>query len=56
MQVTVDQPEDGRPVTTLLGRLRDQAALAGVLETLMELHLPVLEVERLEESPEGQAT
>ena len=35
------------PVTTLLGELSDQAALAGVLNTLYELHLPVLTVERL---------
>ena len=29
---------------TLEGRLSDQAALAGILETLYELHLPILEV------------
>ena len=28
------------PVTTLLGRLRDQAALCGVLNTLHDLRLP----------------
>jgi hypothetical protein len=32
------------PVTTLQGKLGDQAALAGVLNTLYELHLPVLSV------------
>ena len=32
------------PVTTLKGELRDQAALVGVLNTLYELHLPVLSV------------
>ena len=37
------------PVTTLEGELSDQAALAGVLNTLYELHLPVLLVKRLEE-------
>ena len=35
-------------VTTLCGELGDQAALAGVLNTLYELHLPVLLVKRLE--------
>jgi hypothetical protein len=35
------------PVTTLEGELSDQAALAGVLNTLYELHLPVLLVKRL---------
>jgi hypothetical protein len=36
------------PITTLQGELTDQAALAGVLNTLYELHLPVLSVNRLE--------
>jgi hypothetical protein len=35
-------------ITTLEGELRDQAALAGVLNTLYELHLPVLLVKRLD--------
>ena len=34
--------------TVLVGRLRDQAALSGVLNTLYELHFPVLSVECLE--------
>jgi hypothetical protein len=33
--------------TTWFGELSDQAALAGVLNTLYELHLPVLSVARL---------
>jgi hypothetical protein len=37
-------------VTTLEGYLRDQAALFGVLNTLYELHLPVLSVECLEKT------
>ncbi|RJP66348.1 MAG: hypothetical protein C4532_16170 [Candidatus Abyssobacteria bacterium SURF_17] len=36
------------PVTTLTGRLRDQAELSGVLNSLYELHLPILKVEMLE--------
>ncbi len=35
------------PITTLVGELTDQAALSGVLNTLYELHLPVLSVKRL---------
>jgi hypothetical protein len=35
-------------VSTLEGSLSDQAALAGVLNTLYELHLTVLLVKRLE--------
>jgi hypothetical protein len=42
MQVTETQGSDGRPETILVGRLADQAALTGILNTLYELHLPVL--------------
>jgi hypothetical protein len=35
------------PITMLDGELRDQAALAGVLNTLYELHLTVLSVKCL---------
>ena len=38
--------EAGPPVTTLEGELSDQAALAGVLNALYELHLTVLLVKR----------
>jgi hypothetical protein len=37
-------------VTTLDGELSDQAALAGVLNTLYELHLPLLLVKRMSAS------
>ena len=47
MAITECPPEAGPPVTTLLGELPDQAALAGVLNTLYEMHLPVLLVERV---------
>jgi hypothetical protein len=47
MAITERSPEAGPPVTSLLGELSDQAALAGVLNTLYETHLPVLLVERL---------
>jgi hypothetical protein len=47
MTITEGSQEADTPVTTLLGELSDQAALAGVLNTLYELHLPVLTVERL---------
>ena len=47
MTISPATPEEGLPVTTLEGDLRDQAALAGVLNTLYELHLPVISVKRL---------
>jgi hypothetical protein len=49
MTVTEQVAEAELPVSILLGELVDQAALAGVLNTLYELHLPVLSVERLSE-------
>ena len=35
------------PVTELVGKVRDQAELSGVLETLYELHLTLVSVEML---------
>ena len=48
MTISPDTVEVGPLVTTLEGELRDQAALAGVFNTLYELHLTVLSVKRLE--------
>ncbi len=36
-----------QPMTILVGRLMDQAALSGVLNEIYELHLPLLTVESL---------
>jgi hypothetical protein len=47
MAIFPDKVETGPPATTLVGELSDQAALAGVLNTLYELHLPVLSVKCL---------
>jgi len=47
MTITAIIPEGGSPITTLVGELRDQASLSGVLDTLYELHLPVISVQRL---------
>lgn len=49
MAIIADQASGHSPVTILAGRLADQAALSGVLNTLYELHLPLLSVENLEE-------
>ena len=49
MNITYDRrTPDGDEVTILVGRLPDQAALAGVLSSLYELHLPVTSLECLE--------
>jgi hypothetical protein len=47
MAITERTAEVEPPVTTLVGELADQAALAGVLNTLVELHVSVVSVERL---------
>jgi len=48
MTISQAKVEVGPQVTTLEGSLSDQAALAGVLNTLYELHLPVILVKRLD--------
>jgi hypothetical protein len=48
MRITTRQRKNQSTVTTLTGRVRDQAELSGVLNTLYELHLPILSVENLE--------
>jgi hypothetical protein len=45
LQIVANTPKG----VTLEGWLPDQAALSGVLETLYELHLPILEVTCLQE-------
>jgi len=48
MEVTRSRPESGEPRTILEGRLSDQVALHGLLETLYALHLPILEVTKVD--------
>ena len=48
MEVATSSPGSGEPRTILEGRLRDQAALHGLLETLYALHLPILEVTKVD--------
>ena len=45
MRITSRQRADQTTVTTLIGRLRDQAELSGVLNSLYGLHLSILKVE-----------
>jgi hypothetical protein len=48
MRITTFDRRLQRPYTVLLGPIRDQAELSGVLATLHALHLPILRVERVE--------
>ena len=52
MKVTTSSRESGESQTALQGRLPDQAALRGLLETLYALHLPIVEVTKVEDSNE----
>ncbi len=45
MRITARKRLDQTTVTTLVGRLRDQAELSGVLNRLYDLHLSILKVE-----------
>ena len=40
---------DKEPMTILIGHLKDQGALSGVMNALYDLHLPVISVEFLNE-------
>jgi hypothetical protein len=53
MAIRPSPDELGTPGTTLIGEITDQSALAGVLNTLYEFHLPVISVERVENPPSG---
>lgn len=50
LRITSRKRADQSTVTTLEGRVRDQAQLAGVLNSLYELHLPILSVENMPEN------
>ncbi|MBW2246959.1 MAG: hypothetical protein JRF62_07115 [Deltaproteobacteria bacterium] len=47
MRITTRKRSDQTPVTTLVGRLRDQAELSGILNSLYGMHLSILKVELL---------
>jgi hypothetical protein len=49
LRMTSWRSEDGGRLTVLKGRVRDQAALAGILNTIYELHVPLLSVQRLDD-------
>ncbi len=56
MVITVRQPANQPPVTTLTGEVRDQAALLGVLNVLYDMGCPLLKVERLDVLPREETT
>ena len=50
MSISYRGRKDQAPVSILMGRVRDQAELMGVVNGLYELQLPIMLVEYLEES------
>ena len=48
LRITTSSSNDKGPIAELVGQLRDQAELAGVLNTLYELHLTLRSVEYLD--------
>ncbi len=49
LEIVPTQSAHGHPMTILTGHLVDQADLLGVLNTLYDLHLPIVSVECLAE-------
>ena len=54
MVISTTDRGDKKPHTTLVGPIRDQAELNGVLETLYSLHLTILKVETVDKQGELQ--
>lgn len=51
MLISTHIRDDQSTVTILIGKLSDQAALSGVLNSLYELHRPILSVEYVSGEP-----
>lgn len=47
LTISKEHLPDGTVITTLSGELRDQSALIGILNTLHDLGLPLISVERV---------
>lgn len=49
MKIILMQRKNNKPISILTGEVADQSALAGILKTLFELHLPVISVKKLQD-------
>jgi len=47
MQITIEKGLNDDNISILIGRMADQSELSGVLNSLFELHLPVISVHAL---------
>ena len=55
MQITEVCKTDKGPETILIGRIVDQASLSGILNSLYELHMPVLSAKCVDVERESKA-
>jgi len=55
LAIRTSSQENGESRTILEGRLLDQSALRGLLESLFALHLPILEVRKIGDPPGKEA-
>lgn len=55
MQITETADKDQHPVTQLVGHLRDQTQLSGILNSLYDLHFPILLVKKIYADPGDDA-
>ena len=44
LQVNIEEKDGQKQITSLIGKIRDQAALSGILNTLYEMHIAVISV------------
>jgi hypothetical protein len=56
LTVTSETAPDGSPITTLVCAVVDQSALHGILETILNLNLPLISVIRMEAEAQVAAT
>lgn len=54
MRITTQTRKDNSIVSLLVGRVRDQAELSGVLNSLYDNHLPILSVKILDDEEGNQ--
>ena len=52
LQINVERTRDEKPISVLIGEIKDQAALSGVLNTLYELHFSIISVKILKDTDE----
>lgn len=53
MQITTMERADQSVVTSLVGRVKDQSELAGMVDFFAEMHLPIIKIENFAERNGG---